>query len=89
VRSVNALSLRQSLGKVLKQLAKGGHPVIVEQRGRPAAALISLDDYEKRFVDQVADEKRREVVARIRALKFEPKPGQTTLDVLRELRESS
>ena len=30
MRSVNALTLRQSLGKVLKQLAKGGTPVLVD-----------------------------------------------------------
>jgi prevent-host-death family protein len=87
MRAVNALTLRQSLGKVLRQLAKGGAPVLVEQRGRPAAALISIDDYEKRFVDRTADDKRRQVVARIRELKFESKPGRTTLDMLRDLRE--
>jgi prevent-host-death family protein len=84
--SVNALTLRQSLGRVLKQLAKGGAPVIVEQRGKPAAALISLEDYQKRFVDVRADEQRRLVVQRIRALRFEAPTGATTLEVLRDIR---
>lgn len=87
--SINALTLRQSLGRVLRQLAKGGAPIIVEQRGKPAAALISLDDYQKRFVDVEADEHRREVVSRIRALNFDVPRGTTTLDLLRQARGGS
>lgn len=87
--SINALSLRQSLGRVLRQLAKGGAPIIVEQRGKPAAALIRLDDYQKRFVDISADEQRRAVVQRIRELKFEVPRGTTRLDLLRDTRGSS
>jgi len=85
MKRVNALQMRQSVGKVLRQLEKGGEPVIIERRRRPAAVLISLDDYEKRFADRDADEKREEIVRRIRALRFKAPSGKTTLDLLRDL----
>ena len=86
MKRVNALQMRQSVGKVLRQLEKGGQPIIIERRRRPAAVLISLDDYEKRFADRDADEKRKEIVQRIRALRFKAPSGKTTLDLLRDLR---
>jgi prevent-host-death family protein len=86
MKRVNALEMRQSVGKVLRQLEKGGQPVIIERRRQPAAVLISLDDYQKRFADRDADEKREEIVGRIRALRFKAPSGKTTLDLLRKLR---
>ena len=87
VKSVNALTLRQSLGQVLKALQRDGAPILVEQRGKPAAALISMKDFRERFVDRDADESRRAAVARLKELNFaRPEKGKTTLDVLRKLR---
>ena len=86
MKTVNALELRQSLGKVLDQLERDGGPIVVCRRRTPAAALVSLKDYRERFVDQEADERRRAVVARLKQLKFEPPPSGTTLDILRDLR---
>ena len=59
MEKVNALALRQSLGRVLKNLSKSGRPILVEKGRKPAAVLISLDDYRKRFVDKIADDQRR------------------------------
>ena len=86
METVNALELRQSLGKVLDQLERGGEPILVCRRRTPAAALVSLKDYRERFVDREADDRRREVVARLRQLQFESPAAGTTLDVLRNLR---
>lgn len=86
MKRVNALEMRQSVGKVLRQLEKGGEPIIIERRRQPAAVLISLDDYAKRFADRDADEKREEIVRGIRALRFTAPSGKTTLDLLRDLR---
>lgn len=86
MKSVNALQLRQSLGSVLEQLATSGKPVLIRRGRNPAAVLISLRDYRERFVDRQADEQRRAVVARLKALRFaRPRKG-TTLDRLRALR---
>ena len=86
MKTVNALELRQSLGKVLDQLERDGAPIVVCRRRTPAAALVSLKDYRERFVDQEADEHRRAVVARLKQLQFESPPSGTTLDILRDLR---
>ena len=86
METVNALELRQSLGKVLDQLERGGRPILVCRRQTPAAALVSLKDYRERFVDRAADDQRREVVARLKRLKFKSPASGTTLDVLRDLR---
>lgn len=86
METVNALELRQSLGKVLDQLERGGNPILVCRRRTPAAALVSLKDYRERFADREADDRRREVVARLRRLQFKSPAAGTTLDVLRNLR---
>ena len=86
MKSVNALELRQSLGTVLQQLEAGGKPVLIRRGRKPAAVLISLGDYRERFVDRNADDERRAIVARLKALRFSRPRKGTTLDRLRELR---
>ena len=86
METVNALELRQSLGRVLDQLERNGAPIIVCRGRTPAAALVSLKDYRERFVDRDADDARRQVVARIKQLTFPPDASRTTLDALRDLR---
>jgi len=39
--------LRQDAAKLLKQLKKSKEPLIITQRGRPAAVMIGVDAYEK------------------------------------------
>lgn len=87
MRSVNALTLRQSLGEVLKRLEEGGEPVLVEKGRRPAAVLISLRDYQTRFVDREADAHRRRVAERIKAASLELPRGSDTVAMLRSLRD--
>ena len=86
MKTVNALELRQSLGRVLDHLEHDGGPILVCRRRTPAAALVSLKDYRERFVDREADERRRDVVRRLKKLQFEPPATGTTLDILRDLR---
>lgn len=86
MKTVNALNLRRSLGKVLDHLEHGGGPIVVCRRRTPAAALVSLKDYRERFVDREAAERRRHAVTRLKELRFEPPATGTTLDVLRDLR---
>lgn len=86
MEKVNALQLRQSLGAVLKRLAKSGRPILLEKDRKPAAVIISLEDYRKRFVDVEADRLRRETVDRIKQARLRPPKGMSSLDVLREIR---
>lgn len=86
MKAVNALELRQSLGRVLRQLERGGMPILVQRGRQPAAVLISLRDYQERFADRDADQRRHEIVARIKATTFASPKGRTTLDMIRNLR---
>lgn len=86
--TTNALKLRQNLGRILKKLKKTGKPILVEKNREPAAVLISLDDYKKRFADYGADAEREALVERIKNTKIKLPQGKTSLDFIRELRSS-
>lgn len=86
MEKVNALELRQSLGRVLQRLQRNGRPILLEKDRKPAAVIISLDDYRKRFVDVEADERRREMVERIKHAGLKLPNGASSIDLLREVR---
>jgi prevent-host-death family protein len=50
--------LRQGAADVLAQVRKSGQPVVITQRGRAAAVLISVESYEE-------SEKEREILRRL------------------------
>jgi prevent-host-death family protein len=86
MKKTNALELRQNMGKVVKELLRTGEPILIEKSRKPVAVLITLEDYHRRFVDRDADEKRRELVERIRAAKIKLPEGKSSLDLVRETR---
>ncbi|MBM4265601.1 MAG: type II toxin-antitoxin system Phd/YefM family antitoxin [Deltaproteobacteria bacterium] len=86
METVNALQLRQSLGRVLQRLKRTGRPILLEKDRKPAAVIISLEDYRKRFVDVEVDRLRVEMVERIKGAEIELPRGLSSLDLLRELR---
>jgi len=86
METVSALQLRQSLGRVLQRLKKTGQPILLQKDRKPAAVIISLDDYRKRFVDLEADLQRVDMVERIKAAELQTPKGLSSLDLLREVR---
>lgn len=86
METVNALQLRQSLGRILKQLAKTGRPILLQKDRKPAAVIISLHDYRTRFVDVEADQRRHDMVERIKGATLRTPKGRSSLDLLREVR---
>jgi prevent-host-death family protein len=84
MKSVNALKLRQQLGSVLRALEASGQPILIERNSKPAAVMISLEDYQKRFVDREADLKRKEMVATLLRTRLKLPAGKSTLDLLAE-----
>lgn len=86
MQKTNALKLRQNLGGIIDRLRKSGEPILVEKGRQPVAVLISLEDYQKRFVDVAADLKRRELVEKIRKAGIKLPRGKSSLDIVRELR---
>ncbi|MCC6765530.1 MAG: hypothetical protein IT293_12795 [Deltaproteobacteria bacterium] len=74
------------MGNVLKRLAKTGRPILLEKDRKPAAVIISLEDYRTRFVDVEADRRRTEMVERIKAATLRPPKGRTASELLRDAR---
>lgn len=87
MKRVNALQLRQSLGKVVAALEKDGEPVILQKGHRPVAVLISLRDFRERFVEKAAAEERRQIVAEIERMARPGADPRSVVDILRELRD--
>jgi PHD/YefM family antitoxin component YafN of YafNO toxin-antitoxin module len=58
----------------------------LEKGRKPAAVLISLEDYKKRFVEKEADERRRELQEKIRRLAIKSNVKESSEELVRALR---
>jgi PHD/YefM family antitoxin component YafN of YafNO toxin-antitoxin module len=56
MKTINALCLRNNLGKVLQELEETKEPILVGKGGKVRAALVGIDDFQKRFVDKQEEE---------------------------------
>lgn len=86
MRTVNALEVRNHLGAVLDDLEKTGEPVIVSKGRRPRAVLITVEDFQKRFVDRQTEEHRKALLDRVAAARARRAGDADSLTVLRGLR---
>jgi len=86
MKAVNALQLRQSLGAVVEELERSGEPVLLQKGRRPVAVLISLRDFQERFVERAAAEAREEILARMDRLARPSTDPTPAVEILRELR---
>jgi prevent-host-death family protein len=86
MKKVTALALRQSLGKVVAALQRTGEPVLLQKGRRPVAVLISLRDFQERFVEKAAAEAREAILADMDALARPSADPTSARDVLRDLR---
>ncbi|MBI3073446.1 MAG: type II toxin-antitoxin system Phd/YefM family antitoxin [Deltaproteobacteria bacterium] len=58
MKSVNALEVRQALGKILDRLDRDGEPIIVKKGREERAVLVPLKLFLERFVDKTVHEER-------------------------------
>jgi prevent-host-death family protein len=86
MRTVNALEIRNRLGAVLDHLEKTGEPVIVSKGRKARAVLISMEDFQRRFVDRQTEERRKELMDRVLAARVTRVGGADSLSILRDLR---
>jgi len=87
MHKTNALAVRRALGTVLRRLQRDGEPILVERNREPAAVLISLRDFEERFVDKVAAGERERLARDILAMRARARPARRkAVDLVRELR---
>jgi len=86
MRTVNALEVRNHLGAVLDHLERTGEPVIVSKGRRPRAVLITVEDFQKRFVDRQTEEHRKALLDRVQAARARRAGDADSLTILRGLR---
>ena len=89
MKKINALELRQSLTKVVTHLQRSGEPILLEKGRKPAAVIISLEDFRKRFVEKDADERRREIQARILKLARRSSAKESAEELVRQIRSGT
>lgn len=86
MKTVNALTIRNNLGKVLDQLARSGEPVLISKGRKVRAVLITVEDFKTRFLDRQTEEERKRILAAVRELKADKLEDIDSLEVLREMR---
>lgn len=86
MKTVNALSLRNNLGAVLDEIEQTKEPILVSKGRKLRAALISIEDFQKRFIDKQAEEEREIWLRKLQGLLAPRVGGVSSLDSLRELR---
>jgi len=86
MKVVNALKVRNNLGEVLSMLRKDGEPILVSKGKKIEAVLITPEQYQQRFIDYQAEERKKELLDLIQGLRIERLGTKTSLDFLREIR---
>lgn len=86
MKIINALKIRNNLGEILAELNKTGEPVLVSKGRKIQAALITPEQFQRRFLDYQTEEKKRGLLDIIEGLKDRRIGAKSSVDVLRELR---
>ena len=69
---VSVVDVRSNLANILNRAAYGGERVILERRGKPMAALVSMGDLE--LLEQLENEDDLEAVRKARKQRAKPVP---------------
>ena len=86
MEEVNALTIRNNLGKILDRLIKSGEPILISKNRKIRAVLVTPEQFERRFLDWQTQDERQRFLAAMKQLKKSRKGNITTLAVLRKLR---
>ncbi len=86
MKEINALKLRNNLGEILEQLNETGEPVVISKGRKVKAVLITPEQFEKRFLDFQAEEKKKEMLEKILALRADRIGDKDSVTILRKLR---
>ncbi|MFH0812291.1 MAG: type II toxin-antitoxin system Phd/YefM family antitoxin [Pseudomonadota bacterium] len=86
MKTVNALKIRNNLGEVLDELTKTGEPILVSKGRKVQAVLITPEQFQTRFLDFQAEEKKKQLLEAIKGLRADRLGAKKSIGVLRELR---
>jgi PHD/YefM family antitoxin component YafN of YafNO toxin-antitoxin module len=86
MEEVNALKIRNNLGKILDQLNETGEPILVSKDRKLRAVLVTPEDFEKRFLDYRIKEDKERLLNSMLALRKKKKEPVESIEILRQLR---
>ncbi len=86
MEEVNALKIRNNLGEVLDRLNDKGEPILISKGRKVRAVLVTLEQFEKRFLDWQAKEEKKRFLEDFNNLRRGKRGKLNSLTVLRKLR---
>ena len=86
MEEVNALTVRNNLGKILDRLQKKGEPILISKGRKIIAVLVTPEQFEKRFLDWQAEEKKELLLNAIKGMRKKKLGEKSSLTILRNLR---
>ena len=86
MEQVNALKIRNNLGKILDQLNETGEPILISKGRKLRAVLVTPEDFEKRFLDYRVKEDKKRLLNTMLVLKKKKKESLESIEILRQLR---
>lgn len=86
MKEINALKLRNHLGEIIEELNTSGEPILISKGRKIRAVLITPEQFERRFLDYQAEEKKVSILQAVAALKADRIGPKDSVRVLRELR---
>lgn len=86
LKTFNALKIRNHLGEVLNLLDETGEPIFISKGKEIRAVLITPEQFQRRFLDYQAEERKQELLAAIKKMKEKKLGKKDSVSILRELR---
>ncbi len=86
MEEVNALTVRNKLGEILDRIEKNGEPILISKGRKIKAVLVTPSQFEKRFLDFQAEEKKEALLKAIKKMRRPRRGKLTSLQALRTLR---
>ena len=86
MKTVNALKIRNNLGEILDLLEKTKEPILVSKGREIRAVIITPEQFQDRFIDYQARERKQQLLDTIKGLQAKSVGGRKSIDVLREIR---
>jgi PHD/YefM family antitoxin component YafN of YafNO toxin-antitoxin module len=86
MEEVNALKIRNNLGEILDRLTEKGEPIFISKGRKIRAVLVTPEQFEKRFLDWQAEEKKQQLLSSIKKLRGKKRERTASIELLRKLR---
>ncbi len=86
MNTVNALKVRNRFGEILELLDSKKEPILITKGKKIRAVLIRYEDFQTRFLDKQADEKKKLFINQIKNHAALPLIPEDPLETLRKLR---